>query len=209
MKTFQISVQKREKLGKAETKKLRKQDMVPCVLYGGKENLHFYAHENAFKKLIYTPEVFIVEITLGGAVHKAILKEIQFHPVSDKLNHIDFIEVFDDKPVETIIPVEITGASIGVKNGGKLRQRIRTLKVKGFIKDLPDKLPVDITNLEIGQVIKVGDLSYANIELTDPSRSMIVSVISSRLAMKGTELPEDAAAAPAAEGAEAGEKAEE
>lgn len=207
MKTFQLKVQKREKLGKAETKKLRSQDMVPCVLYGGKENIHFYAHENLFKKLVYTPEVYIVEINANGSSHKAIMQEIQFHPVSDKLNHIDFVEVFDDKPVITSIPIQITGSSIGVKNGGKLRQRVRTLKVKGLIKDLPESLPVDITTLEIGDVIKVEDLSFDKLQLLDPQRSMVVSILSSRVAVKSTDEEETPAAA---EGTAEGEtKAEE
>lgn len=207
MKTFQLKVQKREKLGKAETKKLRSQDMVPCVLYGGKENIHFYAHENLFKKLVYTPEVYIVEIQANGSSHKAIMQEIQFHPVSDKLNHIDFVEVFDDKAVITSIPIEITGSSIGVKNGGKLRQRVRTLKVKGLIKDLPDRLPVDISTLDIGDVIKVEDLSFDKLQLLDPQRSMVVSILSSRAAVKSTDEEE---APAAAEGSAEGEaKAEE
>jgi large subunit ribosomal protein L25 len=129
--------------------------------------------------------------------------------VTDKIQHIDFVEVFPDKPVIVSIPVELTGSSIGVKNGGKLRLKRRSLKVKGLLEFLPDKLKIDLTTLDIGQVIKVGDLKYNNLELIDPHRSMVVSVISSRLASKGA-FEEDLAAeeAEAAEAAEATEPAE-
>ncbi|MBE0653101.1 MAG: 50S ribosomal protein L25/general stress protein Ctc [Bacteroidales bacterium] len=192
MKKFKISVQKREKLGKSETKRLRKLLMVPCVMYGGEENLHFYAHENDFSKLVYTPEVHLVEINLENKMHKAIIQEIQFHPVTDKIIHIDFIEVFDDKPVIASIPIELTGSSIGIKNGGKLRQKRRYLKVKGLIADLPEKLTIDITKVNIGDVVKVGDLKYPNLDLLDPHRSMVVSIVSSRVALKGMTTDEPA-----------------
>ncbi len=217
MKTVKISVKKREKLGKSETHKLRNKEMVPCVMYGGKENYHFYAHHIDFTKMIFTPEVHVVEINLEGDVHKGIIQEVQFHPVTDKIIHIDFMEVFDDKPVIATIPINLTGSSIGIKNGGKMRQRRRYLKVRGLLADLPEKLDIDITDLDISQVIKIGDLEYPNLELLDPHRSMIVSVVSSRVAMKGMELEEPEAEAEgeeaegeegeaAAEGEEGGEE---
>jgi large subunit ribosomal protein L25 len=209
MKTFEIEVKKRETTGKGSSRNIRKEDNVPCVMYGGEKLHHFYAHENLFKKMIYTPEVYIIELNIEGSRHKAVVQEIQFHPVTDKIQHIDFVEVFPDKPVIVSIPVELTGSSIGVKNGGKLRLKRRSLKVKGLLEFLPDKLKIDLTTLDIGQVIKVGDLKYNNLELIDPHRSMVVSVISSRLASKGA-FEEDLAAeeAEAAEAAEATEPAE-
>ncbi len=202
MKTKKISVKKREKLGKSDTRKLRNEEMVPCVMYGGDKNYHFYTDHITFSKLIFSPDVHLVELDMEGELHKAIIQEVQFHPVTDRIIHIDFVEVFDDKPVTATIPVTLIGSSIGVKNGGKLRQRRRYLKVKGLTKDLPDRLEVDITNVDIGEVIKIGDLEYPNLEILDPHRSMIVSVVSSRVAMKGMIIEEEGAEEEAAEGEE-------
>ena len=190
MKTFKIKVNKRENIGKSSSKKLRNQQNVPCVMYGGDQVFHFYAHENSFSKMVYTNEVFIIEVDMEGDIHKGVIQDIQFHPVTDKIQHIDFVEIFDNKPVVVNIPVELTGSSIGIKNGGKLRQKRRTLKVKGLIKDLPDQLKIDITNVDVADVIKIGDLKYDNLEILDPHRSMVVSVISSRVAMKSATMAE-------------------
>jgi len=196
MKTIEISVKKRLKTGKTDTRELRKQDNVPCVLYGGKDVLHFYAHKNEFRKLVYTPEALIVHLNIEGEKHEAIMQALQFHPVSDNLNHIDFIEVDESKPVTINIPIVLTGNCIGIKNGGKLREKRRSLKVKGLVKNLPDILEVDMTTVDVGNVVKVEDLKYPNIELLDPARSMVVAILSSRLAAKGME---EAAPAEAAE----------
>ncbi len=201
MKTVEIKVEKREKLGKQETKRLRNQNMVPCVMYGGKENLHFYAHENLFNKVVFSPSVFLISINFEGKKYTSIMQEIQFHPVTDKITHIDFVEVIDGKPVVANVPVSLTGNSVGIRNGGKLRQRRRYLKVKGLAQNLPDSLDVDISNVNIGEVIKVGDLKYPNLEILDAHRSMVVSVVSSRVAMKGMSMTE--------EGVEVEEKAPE
>jgi large subunit ribosomal protein L25 len=209
MKTIQISAEKRTELGKKSTRDLRKADHVPCVIYGGAEVLHFHAHENDFRHIVYTPTAFVVELNLGGEVHKAVMQELQFHPVTDKLYHIDFVEVFDDKPVTVELPITLTGAAIGIKNGGKPRQRRRVLKVRGLIANLPDVLEIDINDIDIGEVIKIGDLTYDNLEILDPSRSMIFAVVSSRIS-KGMEMGEEEATAEAeaAEAAEAAEVAE-
>jgi large subunit ribosomal protein L25 len=203
MKTIQISAEKRTELGKKSTRDLRKMDHVPCVMYGGAEVIHFHAHENDFRHVVYTPNAYIIELNIDGQVHKAVLQELQFHPVTDKLSHIDFVEVFDDKPVTVELPIRLQGASIGIKNGGKPRQRRRVLKVRGLITNLPDTLDIDITDVEIGDVVKIGDLSYENLEILDPVRSMIFAVVSSRVSMKGMEIEE-----PEAEG-EVGEEGAE
>jgi large subunit ribosomal protein L25 len=205
MKTIKISAEKRTELGKKSTRDLRKIDHVPCVMYGGAEVIHFHAHENDFRHLVYTPKAYIVEVSLDGKKHKAVMQELQFHPVTDKLNHIDFVEVFDDRPVTVEIPIELTGAAIGLKDGGKPRQRRRVLKVRGLIQHLPDTLEIDITDVGIGDVIKVGDLTYDNLEVLDPSRSMVYAVVSSRIS-KGMEMGE--AELEAAEAAEAAEGTE-
>lgn len=210
MKTIAISAEKRTELGKKSTRDLRKIDHVPCVMYGGAEVLHFHAHENDFRHLVYTPSAFIVEVELDGKKHRAVMQELQFHPVTDKLNHIDFVEVFDDRPVTVEIPIKLVGAAIGLKDGGKPRQRRRVLKVRGLVKNLPDVLEIDITDVAIGDVIKIGDLSYDNLEILDPSRSMIFAVVSSRIS-KGMEMGEaeaEAEEAAAAEGEESAEGAE-
>jgi large subunit ribosomal protein L25 len=200
MKTIEIKGTFRKDLGKKSSKLLRKDGNVPCVIYGKDNNVHFFSHENSFKNLIYTHNAHVVNLDLEGTVHRVILQDIQFHPVTDKINHIDFIEVSDDKPIIMGLPIEVTGESVGVKAGGKLRIKKRHLKVKGFIKDIPDQLLVDITEVKIHHSIKVGDLSYDNIELIDPKITTVLSVATSRVAQKTEE--EEAAEKPA-EGAEA------
>jgi large subunit ribosomal protein L25 len=198
MKTIEIKATARKNLGKKQSKALRKENHVPCVLYGGKENIHFSAHENTFKDIIYTHYVYLITLNIDGNTYPAILKEMQFHPVTDKIQHIDFIEVSEDKPVFVSIPVDIVGSSIGVKEGGKMRQRKRYLRVKGLSSKLPDAIELDITELSIGQSILAGDLSYNNFEILEGKRAAVVSVISSRAASKSMgEEPVVAVAAPA------------
>ena len=193
MKTLEIKGALREGLGKKESKDLRKQGIIPCVMYGGEKNLHFSSHENQFKKLIYTPDVFLVKLEVDGQTFDAVMQDIQFHPVSDNILHIDFVQVFPDKKVTVNLPVTLTGSSVGIRAGGKLRQRRRALKVNGLIKDMPDRLEVDLSDLDIGESMKVGDLSYDNLDVLDPARAMVVGVVSSRLISKGMEeaVPEE------------------
>lgn len=199
MKTIEIKAEARKNLGKKETEKLRKQGMVPGVLYGGSEPAHFYVPENNLRHLVYTPNVYIVNLTIDSRSTKAILQDIQFHPVTDHILHIDFKEVFDDKPVVMRIPIKLTGSSVGVRAGGKLKQSVRYLKVKGLIKDLPDQLTIDISDLNIGKSIRVGDLSFENIELLDNKRLQVVSVQVTRAVVE--ETPGAAPAEGTAEGA--------
>ena len=193
MKTLEIKGVLRQDLGKKESKDLRKQGIVPCVMYGGEKNLHFSAHENRFKKLIYTPDVFLVKLEVDGQVFDTVMQDIQFHPVSDSIIHIDFVQVFPDKKVTVNLPVRLTGSSAGILEGGKLRQRRHYLKVNGLIKDMPDRLEIDLTDMNIGESIKIGDLVYDNLEILDPPRAMVVGVVSSRLIAKGLReaLPEE------------------
>ncbi len=195
MKKISINAEKRSELGKKSTRDLRKANHVPCVMYGGTEVIHFHAHENDFRHLVYTPSAFVVELNLDGKHHKAIMKDLQFHPVNDKLVHIDFVEVFDDKTVIVEIPIKLTGAAIGLKDGGKARQRRRVVKVRGLIEHFPDVLEIDITDVKIGDVIKVGDLKFDNLEILDPVRSMVYSIVSSRISAKGMEAGDDEIAA--------------
>lgn len=190
MKTIEIKGNLRKETGKGDSRRLRKAKKVPCVMYGGEENIHFTTDELAFKDLIYSPHIYLVKLNLDGKIYDASLKDIQYHPVSDSIIHCDFIQIFEDKPVIINIPIHIFGESEGLKAGGKMRVKRRKLKVKGLIKDLPDQLDVDITKLNIGQTIKVGDLSYDNLELLDPHQSMVISIVSSRVAAKGMTIEE-------------------
>ncbi len=194
MKSIEIKAVSRDQFGKKSSNSLRAERNVPCVMYREKENLHFYAHENAFRGLVYTPDVFLVNLIVDGKNYKAVMKDLQFHPVTDRLQHIDFMQVTEDKPVVMDIPLQITGESSGVKAGGKLRVKRRTLKVKGLVEDLPEHLSIDITNIGIGQSVKIGDLSYDKLEIIDNKRAMIVSVDVSRVSIKDEE-----AAVPGAE----------
>jgi large subunit ribosomal protein L25 len=197
MKTLVINGSFRKELGKKSSKDLRKANNVPCVVYGGKENIHFYTHENNFKNLVYTPDAHLVNLKIEGKELNAVLKDIQFHPVSDKIIHVDFTEIGVNKPVIIGIPIKVTGDSVGIKAGGKLRIRRRTLLVKGFANDIPEFLPIDITEVKIHQSIKVGELSFDKIELLDPKKSMVLAVATSRVAQKTPEELEAEAAAEA------------
>jgi large subunit ribosomal protein L25 len=201
MKTIQIDGSFRKELGKKSSKELRKANNVPCVIYGGKENVHFFTHENNFKNLVYTPDAHLVNLKIEGKEFDAVLKDIQFHPVTDKIIHVDFTEVSNERPISIRIPIRVSGDSEGVKAGGKLRIRRRGLLVKGFAKDIPEFLPIDITPLTIHQSVKVGDLSYDKIELLDPKKSMVLNIATSRVAQTTAE--EEAAGAEAAAAAAA------
>jgi large subunit ribosomal protein L25 len=186
MKTFELKALQRTSLGKKDSKNLRKNKQVPCVLYGGKENIHFSALVSDFKNLVYTHHVYVVDLNIEGKKHLAVMKEIQFHPVSDDINHIDFMEVHSEKPIVINLPVEIVGNSVGIRAGGKLRQRKNYIKAKGLIKQLPDSLTIDISELNIGQSVLAGDLKFENMEILEPHHTMVVGVVSSRIA-KGME----------------------
>jgi large subunit ribosomal protein L25 len=185
MKTIEIKGTERKDLGKTATIALRKEDNVPCVMYGGKEVVHFYASTPTFKPLVYSPNVYIVKLSVGKKEFKAIMKELQFHPVSDRLLHIDFIEIADDREVEMNIPINVFGNSEGVKKGGKLSLAKRYLKVKALPKNLPDVLDVNVDKLDVGQTIKVGDLKYEGITLLNQDREPVVSILASRVTAKG------------------------
>ena len=185
MKTFELKGSKRESTGKKAAKAYRKESLVPCVLYGGDEVVHFTVTTEGIRKLIYSPEVFIVNLSIEGKEYTAILKDMQFHPVTDALMHADFLQVFEDKPVVLEIPITTEGLAQGVKDGGKLSINARKLKVKGLYKDFPEKLVVNIENLGLGKTIQVGDLNFDNLELMNVKDNVIAAVQLTRAA-KGT-----------------------
>ena len=184
MKSLAISVKSRENVGKSNTRALRNQGNVPCVLYGGEKQVCFYAHENDFRKLVYTPDVFIVELNVDGEVKKAIMKDIQFHPVTDKILHIDFLEVFDDKDVTVSVPVILNGLAIGVRNGGNLMFRRRKIITRGLATNLPDAIEIDIESLNIGQFVYIKDLNVDGCEFLAPDNSVVVGVKTARAAIE-------------------------
>jgi large subunit ribosomal protein L25 len=186
MKTIAISGSPRENVGKRDAKELRYEGKVPAVLYGGKEQAHFAVVTTDLKDAIYTPEANFVEITLGAQKIKAVIKELQFHPLTDVLLHVDFLQLFDDKQILMEIPVKLTGTSPGVKMGGKLVQKLRKLRVKALPKDMPQSVEVSIAKLEVGNLFRVRDLVKGDYTVTNTPEDTIVSVGMSR-ALKQAE----------------------
>jgi len=203
MKSITIKGSKRESVGKVATKALRNAGMVPCVIYGGEKPVHFSAEEKAFKKLVYTPDVFTASLDVDGQKTTAILQDIQFHPLSDRILHVDFYQLFDDKEVTMNIPVKLTGTSPGVLNGGSLRFTNRKLKIKALPANLPDYVTADISGLKIGSKLLVTSLFNDEYTFMHPDNTVVVQVRTSRNATAEAEeeATEEAteAAAPAAE----------
>ncbi|WP_452226580.1 50S ribosomal protein L25/general stress protein Ctc [Lacinutrix cladophorae] len=205
MKSITINGSQRESVGKKATKALRNAGQVPCVLYGGDKPVHFSAPELAFSKLVYTPNAHTVVIELAnGTTFNAVLQDIQFHPVTDRILHIDFYQLFDDKEIALNIPVSLIGNSKGVKNGGVLRKNNRKLRVKALPANLPDLIEIDITPLKIGDKVSVRDLNQEKYTLLHSENTVICQVKTSRTAVVDDEDEddEDAAAAPAEETAQ-------
>lgn len=190
MKTFDLKGNKRTELGKKSTRELRKQELVPCVLYGGTENVHFSVISKDFKNLVYTPNVYLVNLDVDGKKFRAAMQNIQFNSVSDEIEHVDFLEISDSKLMNIQIPVKLTGVSEGVKQGGKLMLKMRKLRVKGLPKDFPDTLDIDISALMLGKSIKVGELSFKNLELLDPKNAVVTTVRLTRSAMSAKQQAE-------------------
>lgn len=182
MQTIEIKGTKRTDLGKKATKQLRREEQVPCVIYGGEEVIHFSAPAKEFRNLIYTPHVYVVKVLVDNTSYECILQDTQFHPVVEQLLHADFLQISDNKPVNIEIPVELEGFAQGVKEGGKLQLEKRKLKVRALAKDLPDTLKIDITELKLGKTIQVGALSFENLELTNAKNAVVVAVRLTRAA---------------------------
>jgi len=201
MKKVSMSGSLRGNVGKKDAKKARKEGLVPCVLYGGKEQLHFAIEEKAFKPVLFTPDVFLIKLEVDGKNFDVILQDVQYHPVTDSLLHADFLEVIPGKQVKVSVPVELTGTSKGVLRGGRLIKKFRKLLVKGLIEHLPEKIVVDISKLDIGDSIKISNLKLDNIEFLDPATAMVVTVRTARVVAATAEEEEE----EAAEGEEGGE----
>ena len=176
MKTISISGSLRVNVGKKDAEDLRRQGKVPCVLYGGKEQVHFSAFEKDFKHLVYTPDVHLVKIDLGGKKCDAIMQEIQFHKVSDHIIHVDFLEVIPGKSVIMEIPVKTIGTAEGVREGGRLLKKLRTLKAKGPAEKFPDNITLDVTKMKIGNSIRVGDIKIDGVQFLNAPNITVVAV---------------------------------
>jgi large subunit ribosomal protein L25 len=196
MKTFQIKGTARLAVGKKSNKALRANNLVPCVIYGGEKVVHFQAHENEFRKLIYTPKVYQTQIDIDGAEYNAFMQAIQFHPVTDKLLHIDFLEIRDNVPVKLQIPVRLDGYAKGIQQGGRLKSNLRTLKAKGFSKDFPDEIVIDVTELNISESIRVGDVNVPGIEILNAKSVPVATVMVTRAARAAMADTAGAAAKP-------------
>jgi len=191
MKSLAISVKERENTGKSDSKALRNQGKVPCVLYGGEKQVCFYAHENDLRKLVYTSDVFLVELDVEGTKTSCVMQDIQFHPVTDKILHIDFLEVFDDKEVTVEIPVILNGLAIGVRNGGNLLFRRKKIIARAIPSKLPDVIEIDISDLSIGQFVYIKDLKSDDYSFLAPDSSVVVGVKTARAAIEEEVEDED------------------
>ena len=181
MKSFDLKGTSRTEVGKKSTNELRKNNGIPCVLYGiEKEAKAFAVTTDAVRKLVYTPDIHVVNLTIDGVECKAVLKDIQFHPVKDTILHMDFLQIVEDKAIVMEVPTILTGLAAGVKLGGKLQQAIRKIKVKAVYANIPEKLTVDVTELALGKSIKVGDLSFEGLELVTPAQTVVCSVAATR-----------------------------
>ena len=176
MKTFELKGTVRTDLGKKATKAERVVDNIPAVLYGGKENIHFTSTVSDVRKLIYSPEVFVVNLDIDGKKTKAIMKALQFHPVTDKVLHIDFLQLTEDKPVIVELPVKLEGLAEGVKEGGKLALEMRKLKVKGLYTQIPENIVIDVTSLGLGKSIQVAKVSVDKLEILNAKNAVVAQV---------------------------------
>lgn len=205
MKSVALQGNKRTDRGSTNAKALRAEEKIPAVLYGGKENTHFTVNEIQFGKIINSPNVYFVDLDIDGSKHRAIVKDVQFHPVTDRVLHVDFLEAVEGQPITVNMPIKLTGNSRGVMNGGKLRTVTRRLKVRGVAEALPEFVTIDITNLRIGQSIKVGDIAVDGLTFLDAANAVVVAVKRSRVSVAddSDEDEEEGAEAATEETAEA------
>ena len=198
MKELVITGTSRKSAGKKEANELRKKGFVPCNIYGGTEQTYFYAHSNDFKSLVYTPDVHQVTLKVGDKSFNTYMQEIQFHPITDKIMNIDFLEVKDDKKMKMEIPVNITGTAPGVLQGGRLVQKLRKMKVKALPKDMPDKIEINVSGLNIGQSVRVNQVNLPGVEFLDTANGVVIGVQTTRVVVEETKVTTTAAAPAAA-----------
>ena len=191
MKTVSLSGSPRVSVGKKGATSLRNEGRIPSVVYGGKDQIHFSILENEAKKLVFTPNVYLIELDIDGKKFKVILQETQIHPVTDRVIHLDFLEISDDVPFKLSLPVRLEGFSKGVRNGGKLTQNFRKLRVFGLAKDMPDAVSIDISPIKIGDKVRVTDLNVSGLNFLDPKNAVVVGVQTARVIIEEEEEEED------------------
>ncbi|MEZ5199103.1 MAG: 50S ribosomal protein L25/general stress protein Ctc [Bacteroidales bacterium] len=209
MKTVSMSGSLRENVGKKDAKKQRREEKVPCVLYGGKEQVHFTLNEKDFKRIIFTPEVYVVNINLNGKEVSAILQDVQYHPVFDHVLHADFLEIVPGKPIKTALPITFEGTAPGVIKGGRLELKLRKLSVQGLVENLPDKIVINIGKLDIGDSIKIKNIVMDNVTFLDSPNTQVVAVKTARAVVSETEEDDEGEEGAAEEPAEGGEENKE
>lgn len=187
MKVITIEGTKREELGSKSAKQLRREDNVPCVIYGGEENIHFYTPSTSFKVLLYTAEAHAVEINLGGESVKAVIRDVQYHPVTDEIEHVDFFQLVSGREVTIEVPINLIGNARGVRNGGRLKVNLRKLRVKATEENLPGKLDIDIENLRIGQAIRVEEVNTDGFVIDHEPQRVILTIQNARNAVEDLE----------------------
>jgi len=198
MKTVSISGSPRANVGKKDAHALRREGKVPCVIYGGKEQVTFFATEKAFTKLLFTPDVHIIDIDLSGKSYKAVIQETQFHPINDRVTHVDFLEIVPGKAVTLKLPVKTSGTAPGVKEGGQLQLKLRYIKAKGLIEKFPDSITLDVSKLNIGDSIHVSDLKFEGITFLEKQNVTIVGCRVTRAVVEETPVVAATTAAPVA-----------
>ena len=193
MKSIEIKGSSRTETGKKATRELRKQGQVPCVVYGMQKDENgkpvaspFSVPVEGLRNLIYTPHIYVVDLNIDGKVINAIMKEIQFHPVSDAVLHVDFLQINEENPIEIEVPVQLEGLAEGVKAGGKLALQVRKLKVKAFYKDIPERLVINVSSLGLGKTIQVGELNFPGLELLN-SKNVVVCAVKLTRAARGAQ----------------------
>ena len=191
MKTISMSGSLRENVGKKDAKALRKQGKVPCVLYGGESQIHFAMAAADFKGLIFTPDIAFVELNIDGNVQKAILQDVQYHTVTGNIMHADFLTLSDDKEIIMGVPIKTTGNSVGVIEGGIFMVKLHRVKIKSLPADMPESITIDITDLKIGDSIKVGQIDSHNLTLLDSPNAVVVTVRVTRAAVSAAEEGEE------------------
>ncbi|NOX86993.1 MAG: 50S ribosomal protein L25/general stress protein Ctc [Chlorobi bacterium] len=206
MKTVSLSGALRAHVGKKDAKKQRREGLIPCVLYGGKEQVHFTLKELDFGRLIFTPEVYLINLTLDGKEYKAILQDVQYHPVTDKVLHADFLEIIPGKPIIVRLPVHFVGDVPGVIAGGRLVKKLRKILVKGLVDDMPDFIEINMSHLNIGDNITVKELKVDKLTFLENPNSVIVGVKTARSVVELELEEEEEGEEGAEEGGEGGEK---
>lgn len=209
MRSVAIEGKTRQELGSKSAKQLRREGMVPCVIYGGGENIHFYTDHRSFKEILYTPEALLVVVNIDGNEVKCVVRDSQYHPVTEAIEHVDFFQLTDGEPVQVVAPINLVGNPRGVRNGGRLKFNLRRLTIRATEENLPGMIDLDVENLKIGESLRVSDIPVAGFEIVgDPSRS-VVGIQTSRNMIADDEDEETEEGAEGEEGAEATEETAE